>query len=137
MAQNKDKMMANVLVKFLKAHGKYNVGETAGFDRLVAEKFETEKVAKIVGDVKGAGRKVTLEVGTAEVQKMIDEASAEFEQKADVLLARTEELDAADASLKEREADLDAREQAVAKLENPVTDKDQDGGGKPPAQGKK
>ena len=147
--------MSKVVVKFIKGWGKYNAKDIAGFDKKVAtDLIEVKKVATLHN---GGAVKVTtvkLEVGTKEVDKVIAEAEAQFQQKADELEQassalddRSDDLDAKSDALDKREADLVKREKAVKTsgmkksvvAEPPVEGNTKEPGaaGNPPKQGSK
>lgn len=130
------------IVTFTRHWGRYNAGDTAGFEAKRAAELMRSGVA-----VEGAGRaktgSVTLDIDVANLPEM-QEAIAGIAAQAEVLAAR-------EAELAKREADLVAREVALAETEAPIELVDPETGevtaapapaaaptekGAPPAQGK-
>lgn len=130
------------IVTFTRHWGRYNAGDTAGFEAKRAAELVRSGVA-----VEGAGRaktgSVTLDIDVANLPEM-QEAIAGIAAQAEVLAAR-------EAELAKREADLVAREVALAETEAPIELVDPETGevtaapplaaaptekGAPPAQGK-
>jgi len=127
--------MSKTIVKFLKTHGRYVKGDVAGFDpetiaawpKGVCKPYDPDEKLEIA----------SVQIDTSEAQKLIDDARAEFEQKAAALDSKSAELDA-------REEAVAAREQAQAE---PAATEDNSKGasndaaktsaGTPPKQGAK
>mgnify|MGYP003583940177 FL=1 len=99
------------IVTFTRHWGRYNAGDTAGFEAKRAAELVRSGVA-----VEGAGRaktgSITLDIDVANLPEM-QEAIAGIAAQAEMLAAR-------EAELAKREADLVAREVALAETEAPI-----------------
>lgn len=132
------------IVTFTRHWGRYNAGDTAGFEAKRAAELMRSGVA-----VEGAGRAKT---GSVTLNVNVDVANLpEMQEAIAGIAAQAEMLAAREAELAKREADLVAREVALAETEAPIELVDPETGevtaapapaaaptekGAPPAQGK-
>lgn len=125
------------IVTFTRHWGRYNAGDTAGFEAKRAAELVRSGVA-----VEGAGRPAT-EIATLK----LDVANLpEVQQAIAGITAQAEALSAREAGLAQREAELAAREAALAETDAPIELVDPETGevtaaaptekGAPPVQGK-